>query len=64
MKESPTDIELLIRHTSRTGTLPAVSLTNRAENEKMRLAKNEQVRPESQMSLHTNKPSSVLHNSR
>lgn len=48
--DSPRQIELRNMHTSSTGTLPAVSLTNRAENEKIKHARNEHERPESQIS--------------
>lgn len=51
IKDRPKEMELLTRHTSRTGTLPAVSFTNKPENEKMRDARNEHVSPESQITL-------------
>jgi hypothetical protein len=51
INDRPKEMELLTRHTSRTGTLPAVSFTNKPENEKMRDARNEHVSPESQITL-------------
>lgn len=51
MRDRPREMELLTRHTSRTGILPAVSFTKRPRKEKMRDARNEHVSPESQITL-------------
>lgn len=49
--ERPSETELLTRHTSSTGTRPAVSFTKSAEKEKIRDDRNEHVKPLSQISL-------------
>jgi hypothetical protein len=51
MRDRPREMELLTRHTSSTGILPAVSFTKRPEKEKMRDARKEHVSPESQITL-------------
>lgn len=54
------EMELRIKHTSRTGILPPVSFTHRDEKLKMRDARNAHVKPEFQTRLQSTRCSGAL----